>query len=304
VLATRIAIADLAAGAPERPPHAYWVLGRVALVPAWLVVFLVLLGPTSTPRKEPVSALSVGHAEKANPVLLILDPGHGGKDRGGYNEDGFLYNGQRMPEDAYTFDVATRIETTANAKGWETFFTVIPLSRDSITPNTEQETILARRADAVYNLREKQIAVFPGKTGLRLRLDAVREALDRAPDSNSVFISIHFDYALPRLSGAKLYTAPELASHPFVKIVSKTLITHGLGYRNDHGQLDNIDTSQKFIVLVEGIVEPRVLIELGNFNNAEDRARILSGSGRQKYADIVIEALSKYLLRQNEGPRP
>lgn len=274
------------------------VVALLAVAPAWLVAFLVLLGPTSTPRKELVSALSVGHAEKANPVLLILDPGHGGKDRGGYNENGFLYNGQRIPEDAYTFNVATRIERTAKARGWETFLTVTPLSRDSLAPNTEQATILAKRADMVYNRWEKQIAVFPGETGLRLRLDAVREALDRAPDSNSVFISIHFDYALRSFSGAKIYTAPELASHPFVKILSKTLITHGLGYGNDHGQLNNIDTSQKFIVLVEGIVEPRVLIELGNFNNAEDRARILSGSGRQRYADIVIEALSTYLLRQ------
>lgn len=250
----RSPIAYLAAGTPERDSHASWVLGRVALVPVWLVVFLVLLGPTSTARKELVSALPVGHAEKASPVLLILDPGHGGKDQGGYNKDGFLYNGQRIPEDTYTFDVATRIETTAKAKGWETFFTVTHLSRASITPNTRREGTLAKRADAVYTLREKQIAVSSGETGLRLRLDAVREALDRAPDANALFISIHFDYAPPRFSGAKIYTAPELASHPFVKILSRTLMTHGLGYRNDHGQLDNIDTTQKFIVLVEGTV--------------------------------------------------
>lgn len=275
------------------------VLGRVALVPAWLVVPLVLLGPTSTPRKELVSALSTGHAEKANPLLLILDPGHGGKDRGGYNKNGFRHNGQQIPEDAYTVDVATRIERIARAKGWETFFTVLPSSRDPITSSAEQEPILATRADTVYNRRGRQITVFPGATGLRLRLDAVREALDRAPDSHSVFISIHFDHALPRFSGAKIYTAPELASHPFVTILSTTLMAHGLGYRSDRGRFDNIDTSQKFIVLVEGIVEPRVLIELGNFNNEEDRARILSAAGRQRYADIVIEALSKYLLRQH-----
>jgi N-acetylmuramoyl-L-alanine amidase len=219
-----------------------------------------------------------------NPALLILDPGHGGKDRGGYNKSGFLYNGQRVPEDAYTFDVARRIATAAKAKGWETFLTVMIL-----------------RADTVYNLQEKQTAVLPGETGLRLRLDAVREALERAPDSQSVFISIHFDYALPRFSGAKIYTAPELASHPFVKILSKTLISHGLGYRNDHGQLSNMDTGQKFIILIEGIVEPWVLVELANFENSDDRARILSASGRQRYADIVIEALSKYLSDKAEG---
>lgn len=259
------------AGIPERGLRTSRVSGRAAFVAAWLIVFLVLLGPASTARKGLASALPGGHARKANRVLLILDPGHGGRDRGGYNKDGFLYNGRRIPEDTYTFDVATRIETTAKAKGWETFLTVT---------------------------REKPIAISSGKAGLRRRLDAVREALDRAPDAHALFISIHFDHAPPRVSGAKIYTAPELASHPFVKILSRTLMTHGLGYRTGHRQLDNIDTTQKFIVLVEGTVEPRVLVELGNFNHAADRARILSGSGRQRYADIVVEALNRYLLRQ------
>ncbi len=283
------------ASAAERMP---WSRRLASWRSAWLVVFLVLLGPTSPPRKELVSTLSAGHAEKANPVLLILDPGHGGRDRGGYNENGFPYKGERIPEDPYTFDVATRIDVTARAKGWETFFTVTPFSLDSIPPKTEEETILGGRADMVYNSRASRIAVFPGKAGLRLRLDAIREALDRAPDSNAIFISIHFDYALPGISGAKIYTAPTLASHPFVRILSKTLTAHGFGYGDDHGPRNNIDTSQKFIVLVEGIVEPRVLIELGNFNNAKDRARILSSSERQRYADVLIEALSDYLLRR------
>jgi N-acetylmuramoyl-L-alanine amidase len=274
------------------------VVGLTSWLSAWLVVFLVLLGPTSTPRKELVSTLSAGHAEKANPVLLILDPGHGGRDRGGYNENGFPYKGERIPEDPYTFDVATRIEATALARGWETFVTVTPFSRDSSTPQAEERTILGGRADMVYNSRASRIAVFPGKAGLRRRLDAVREALDLSPGAKSVFISIHFDYALPAVSGAKIYTAPALASHPFVRILSNTLTTRGFGYGDGHGPRNNIDTSQKFIVLAEGIVEPRVLIELGNFNNAKDRARILSSSERQRYADVLIEALSEYLLRR------
>lgn len=56
-LATRAATHGLAAGA-ERDPHVYWVLGLGGLVPAWLLVFLVLLGPTPTPRKELISAVA------------------------------------------------------------------------------------------------------------------------------------------------------------------------------------------------------------------------------------------------------
>src|SRR5437867_9695453 len=33
-------------------PHVYWVLGLVALMPAWLVTFLSLLGASPAPRLE------------------------------------------------------------------------------------------------------------------------------------------------------------------------------------------------------------------------------------------------------------
>jgi hypothetical protein len=58
VVASRAALGHLAVESPNRDPHVDWVLGLVALVPAWLVVFLALLGPTSTPRKDLVSAVS------------------------------------------------------------------------------------------------------------------------------------------------------------------------------------------------------------------------------------------------------
>lgn len=58
VVATWAAIGHVAAGASERDPHVYWLLGLAALVPAWLVVFVALLGPTSRPQPEPVSAIA------------------------------------------------------------------------------------------------------------------------------------------------------------------------------------------------------------------------------------------------------
>jgi hypothetical protein len=59
-VASRRAVARWAERRPDSDPHAYWLAGFVALVPAWLVAFLTLL-PTSTgprPRFEP-SALWV-----------------------------------------------------------------------------------------------------------------------------------------------------------------------------------------------------------------------------------------------------
>lgn len=58
VVAARGGLGYLAARAGDRDPHVYWVLGLVAPVPAWLIVFWVLLGPSPEPRPELVSAAS------------------------------------------------------------------------------------------------------------------------------------------------------------------------------------------------------------------------------------------------------
>jgi len=50
LLATRTAVANLATGAHARDPHVYWVLGVVALLPAWLVPFVALMGSVPTGR--------------------------------------------------------------------------------------------------------------------------------------------------------------------------------------------------------------------------------------------------------------
>jgi hypothetical protein len=57
VVATRAAVAHLADDG-DRDPHVYWALGFAALVPAWLVVFLALLGPNARSRPELVPAVA------------------------------------------------------------------------------------------------------------------------------------------------------------------------------------------------------------------------------------------------------
>jgi hypothetical protein len=66
-VASRRAVARWAERRPDSDPHAYWLAGFVALVPAWLVAFLTLL-PTSTgprPRFEPSAGLIGAIASEA-----------------------------------------------------------------------------------------------------------------------------------------------------------------------------------------------------------------------------------------------
>src|SRR5262249_56960820 len=55
VVASRIGLTYLTADGTSRDPHAYWALGLVTLLPAWLVAFLGLLGTTPGVRPQLVS---------------------------------------------------------------------------------------------------------------------------------------------------------------------------------------------------------------------------------------------------------
>jgi len=50
VVASRIGLTYLTADGASRDPHAYWALGLVTLLPAWLVAFVGLLGATPSVR--------------------------------------------------------------------------------------------------------------------------------------------------------------------------------------------------------------------------------------------------------------
>jgi hypothetical protein len=54
-VASRIGLMYLYADGTSRDPHAYWALGLIALLPAWLVAFVGLLGSTPGVRPQLVS---------------------------------------------------------------------------------------------------------------------------------------------------------------------------------------------------------------------------------------------------------
>jgi hypothetical protein len=58
VVASRIGLTHLTADGASRDPHAYWALGLVTLLPAWLVAFVGLLGTTPGVRPGAAGLLS------------------------------------------------------------------------------------------------------------------------------------------------------------------------------------------------------------------------------------------------------
>lgn len=263
-----------------------------------VLIFVLVVGATLF-----IDAMFSENAWAETDVVLILDPGHGGNDRGGWDGRGFKFNGARIPEDAYTYDVAKRIEKIAAGKNWTVFPTVTDAESGTIAENRE-EKILPPRRKAVYNFADKKTTAFSGKDGLRKRLEAAQKAADGNSGAVKIFISLHFDHANSLLCGAQIFTAQGMARHPFVKTLADEFEKAGLGLK--FGPLARAMANQhnELILLTEGTMLPRVLVEMGNFNCERDRKLMLSKEGREKYAEIITGAAEKFLQAEKSKKSP
>src|SRR3989442_9942505 len=81
VVASRIGLTYLTADGASRDPHAYWALGLVTLLPAWLVAFVGLLGTTPGVRPQLVSGAAWLLSPAAGLIGAIAAGGRVGGDR-------------------------------------------------------------------------------------------------------------------------------------------------------------------------------------------------------------------------------
>lgn len=237
----------------------------------------------------------------AEPALIILDPGHGGSDQGGPNQKGFPFvgaHGKRayIAEDAYTYDVAKRIERLAAEKKWRSAFTVVAKDANEVS-DVDEPVLLPPHRLMRYNMPRGKTPLH-SKDGLRLRLAAAERAHKTIPHASPIWVSLHFDYAPPNSSGAKIYTGRKLCGHAFPMALAGAFEKDSLTFTVGNVTRNPINCRNGLLVLKEGKIVPRVLVELGNFKNPRDRALMLSSTGREQYASIIVEAIEFYLARQ------
>jgi len=229
-------------------------------------------------------------------AVIILDPGHGGRDLGGYAGKGFFLNGQVVSENSYAYDIAKRIERLAVGKNWVIVFTTLSQAEISISANNE-DVIIPPMANLRYNLPGKPKTPFKNKIGLILRAQIAEQALKKYPRSPKIFISLHFDYTGASGNGIRIFTAENMVRDPFILALNDQIKKAGLEYRIINRIFYSISPS-RYVVIKEGVVNPRILVELGNFNNPRDRKLMLSADGREKYANIITAAVESYLAKK------
>lgn len=267
-------------------------------------------------------------------VLIVLDPGHGGRDFGANYARAGLY------EDEITYDISVRIkkllETTTAAKvvmtlhdpdqGFEAS------SRTSFKHDTDEEVLVT----PAYKTLDAKIAA-----NLRWYLvnDIYRKALKAGADEQKMlFASIHCDALYHTLRGTMVYipgaqyrrdreeqsnpiyaqfaeyrnqpavttTASmrrrdEAMSRNFAQTLLQSIRTNNppLKVHDTGDPIRNVirqSANRAYVpaVLRNTMIPTKVLVETANINNAADRERLSDPDWRQWYAEAFVNAVKKH----------
>ncbi|MCX7829678.1 MAG: N-acetylmuramoyl-L-alanine amidase [Acidobacteria bacterium] len=264
-------------------------------------------------------------------VVVILDPGHGGLDRGAIKNN--------VWEDSYVYDIACRIreglETKTKAKVFMTLMEPSkgfkPIEKPGLTPN-KKSTILTHPSFQPDSSDETKAAVNMRWIFANYHYkNLIKEGV--SPE-RIVFTSIHADSLHPSLRGTMFYipgsnyreqkwgvkgdfflkfqeaksvnqfslTKKEMErseglSMQFAKTLEKSFKKNNLKLHPYQPTRDHVVRNRKAwvpAVLKYNLIPCNILIEVCNLNNKEDAELMKDPVFRQKIANAYIEALIMY----------
>lgn len=232
-----------------------------------------VLRPLLDPAAEPV---------RNAPRVIAIDAGHGGNDPGTQNR------ALKMQEKTYTLDVARRLKTDLERRG----FRVVMVRDTDVRLGRTQASDLKQRAEV-----------------------ANRAAAD-------LFVSIHFN-SLPgdtRTSGVETYALTPAGQRSTASAIrSRGDRTVHPGNRQDHwnavlgaavhrrllerlGAVDRGLKRARFAVLRE-IKCPAILVEAGFLSHHAEARRVSTPAYRQNIAEAIADGIGDYAARVRPADR-
>ncbi|HLJ75091.1 MAG TPA: N-acetylmuramoyl-L-alanine amidase [Thermoanaerobaculia bacterium] len=251
-------------------------------------------------------------------VHIILDAGHGGTDPGAIYED--------VSESTYVYDVMNRLEEILSKK-----------SAARVTVTRDEKNVLTTPA---FTLDDPVVGVhLRWYLANSIFRHAIKRGV---PKEKVVFISIHADSLHPSLRGAMAYipaeryvtgsyrkteqvylARAEVREHPVVRhSEEESLEAEGLSRDLAQSIIDAFDSKDLKVhpfnavrdsvvrdgrewvpaIIRYNMVPTRLLLEICNLGNVEDRALIKTKRYRQDVASAIYEGLVDFFADREEAP--
>ncbi len=216
--------------------------------------------------------------------IVVLDAGHGGMDPGASG----VFQGKRVVEDEYVFDVALRVRRMIRARGGLAIMTTVDkIGERNWTP------FKVFPDERTERFAMDGTVVRAGTAGLRRRLRLGNQIKYRYPKHHQAWISIHFDVrGRGGDDGVRI-----IAADTELQIAKSLERSFGNAkrLRDDDPVVESGDRDhgirRLFILSGENRIKEKVLIELGNFRNEADVWRIRHHVVREAYAKAIVDAL-------------
>jgi N-acetylmuramoyl-L-alanine amidase len=195
-----------------------------------------------------------------NPKLIVIDPGHGGSDRGSMHGE--------LQEAVLNLDISQRVQAILVARGWQVKMTrTVDHDVDATPASTEEAIHLGHDNADAYALQARDD--IANSSGAR------------------VFVSIHCNaYLNSGPNGATVYYSKQI-DVPLALAMDRVIATSGLGVKDD-------GTVKSHLYVTMHANMPAVLIETAFLTNPADYEKLSSSDWRQKIAEAIADGIDQY----------
>ncbi|MGE0224873.1 MAG: N-acetylmuramoyl-L-alanine amidase [Acetobacteraceae bacterium] len=245
----------------------------------------VILGTTLIPQAALAASRKAKPKPSAEAPLVMLDPGHGGKDPGAIGISGTY-------EKHVALAAALELKRQLDAAG--KYRVELTRSRDVFVPLEDRVTraqgrgaslFVSMHADALTDSSVRGASVYT----LGTPSDAQTAALARRENSADRFIGKHWQDASPEVARILSSLVRRETRVGSIRI-AKTLVG---SLDRDLPMLQNPDRHASFLVLKAADI-PSVLVEMGFMSNAKDEAALRRSDHRRVIAGAMKRAIDTY----------
>ncbi|MGQ9473771.1 MAG: N-acetylmuramoyl-L-alanine amidase family protein [Candidatus Caldatribacteriaceae bacterium] len=238
--------------------------------------------PKEPPSKTETPAPLVEEMNRLNPKVIVIDPGHGGKD------PGCVHNGYQ--EKDIVLKVAQLLKSSLEKEGFQVFLT---RSGDTYPTLEERYNLVNKKLPLVFVSLHCNSAPSPSASGIEVFVGNSRPkgegALDVAQRENQLFMEERTDVNQTVIDSL-LSTAYYLTSREASLELGTLLVEKVCAYT---GQVKR-GVKEAPLVVLRNIYSPALLVEIGFLSNTKEAKNLASSSFQSKIAQGMAEAIKAF----------